>query len=252
MGLKWDARQGDNLTGLEIPEPPHTYGYIHGDFGYMNDKQVAIGESTHRLPAEDGEPDARAQVRHHHADAPGHGAGRHGPRGHPGHGRAGREVRLRVHRHRRDAGRGRPERGLGVRDHARRPAVDARRAASPGRSGAPSASPTTTSPSARTSRGSARSTSRTRTIFMASPNVVSLAVSRSFYDPKSGKPFNWKRAYSPNDGERRRLGRRPGPDVAVLRPRRPVAEVQPRDAQHGLPLLGQARQEALRLRRHGR
>ena len=33
--------------------------------------------------------------------------------------------------------------------------------------------------------------------FMASPNVVSFAVSRGFYDPKSGKPFNWKRAYYP-------------------------------------------------------
>ncbi len=32
---------------------------------------------------------------------------------------------------------------------------------------------------------------------MASPNVVSLAVSMGFYDPKSGKPFNWKRAYNP-------------------------------------------------------
>ncbi|NTV82266.1 MAG: hypothetical protein HGA24_12710, partial [Candidatus Aminicenantes bacterium] len=36
--------------------------------------------------------------------------------------------------------------------------------------------------------------------FMASPNVVSLAVEMGFYDPKSGKPFNWKRAYSPVDG----------------------------------------------------
>ena len=35
--------------------------------------------------------------------------------------------------------------------------------------------------------------------FLFSPNVVSFAVEQKLYDPKSGKPFNWKRAYSPND-----------------------------------------------------
>ncbi len=44
-GLRWDAIE-DNYTGLEIPQVPHTYGYFHGLFGYMNDNQVAIGEST--------------------------------------------------------------------------------------------------------------------------------------------------------------------------------------------------------------
>ncbi len=44
-GLKWDVVLKDS-TGLEIPQPPHTNGYIHGMFGYMNDQQVAIGEST--------------------------------------------------------------------------------------------------------------------------------------------------------------------------------------------------------------
>jgi len=44
-GLKWDLIKKD-FTGVEIPEPPHTYGYMHGVFGYMNDQQLAIGEST--------------------------------------------------------------------------------------------------------------------------------------------------------------------------------------------------------------
>ncbi|MCJ7564043.1 MAG: C69 family dipeptidase, partial [Candidatus Aminicenantes bacterium] len=44
-GLKWD-RVKDNFAGLEILEVSHTYGYIHGAFGYMNDLQVSIGEST--------------------------------------------------------------------------------------------------------------------------------------------------------------------------------------------------------------
>ena len=44
-GLKWDLIKKD-LTGVKIPEPAHTYGYMHGVFGYMNDQQLAIGEST--------------------------------------------------------------------------------------------------------------------------------------------------------------------------------------------------------------
>lgn len=44
-GLKWDVYV-ENFTGLEIPQVPHTYGYLHGAFGYMNDQQLAIGEST--------------------------------------------------------------------------------------------------------------------------------------------------------------------------------------------------------------
>jgi dipeptidase len=36
--------------------------------------------------------------------------------------------------------------------------------------------------------------------FMASPNVVSYAIEAGLYDPESGKPFSWKRAYSPSPG----------------------------------------------------
>lgn len=36
--------------------------------------------------------------------------------------------------------------------------------------------------------------------FMASPNAVSYAVENDLYDPKSGEPFNWKKAYSPTEG----------------------------------------------------
>ncbi|MGD8539897.1 MAG: C69 family dipeptidase, partial [Candidatus Aminicenantes bacterium] len=44
IGLKWE-RYTDDFTGLEIPQVPHTHGYNHGAFGYMNDMQVALGES---------------------------------------------------------------------------------------------------------------------------------------------------------------------------------------------------------------
>jgi len=45
MGLKWEIIK-KNETGVELPQPAHTYGYLHGDFGYMNDQQLAMGEST--------------------------------------------------------------------------------------------------------------------------------------------------------------------------------------------------------------
>jgi dipeptidase len=44
-GSKWDLIKKD-FTGVEIPEIPHTFGYMHGVFGYMNDQQLALGEST--------------------------------------------------------------------------------------------------------------------------------------------------------------------------------------------------------------
>ena len=53
---------------------------------------------------------------------------------------------------------------------------------------------------------------------MASPNVVSFAVDQKLYDPKSGKPFNWKRAYSPNETSAAGLRRLARPAVAVLQP----------------------------------
>ena len=36
--------------------------------------------------------------------------------------------------------------------------------------------------------------------FMASPHAESLAVEMGLYDPKGGKPFSWKRAYAPTEG----------------------------------------------------
>ncbi|MFW6128989.1 MAG: dipeptidase [Candidatus Aminicenantaceae bacterium] len=45
IGLKWDIVK-DDYTGLEIPQVEHTYSFLHGAFGYMNENQVAIGEST--------------------------------------------------------------------------------------------------------------------------------------------------------------------------------------------------------------
>ena len=45
-GTKWQIYQTKGDTGFAIPEVPHTYAYHHGMFGYMNENQVAISEST--------------------------------------------------------------------------------------------------------------------------------------------------------------------------------------------------------------
>jgi dipeptidase len=46
QGLKWDRAFIDGATDVEIPQVRHTYGYFVGNFGYMNDVQLSIGEST--------------------------------------------------------------------------------------------------------------------------------------------------------------------------------------------------------------
>jgi dipeptidase len=45
VGLKWDMYT-ENYTGVEIPQVAHTYSYHHGVFGYMNEHQLAMAEST--------------------------------------------------------------------------------------------------------------------------------------------------------------------------------------------------------------
>lgn len=44
-GYHWGDYE-HKFNGLEIDQVPHTYGYLHGMFGYLNDNQVAFGEST--------------------------------------------------------------------------------------------------------------------------------------------------------------------------------------------------------------
>jgi len=44
-GGKW-AMVLKDPSGVEIPQVPHTFGYQHAVFGYMNDQQLAIAEST--------------------------------------------------------------------------------------------------------------------------------------------------------------------------------------------------------------
>lgn len=44
-GYHWGDYE-HKFNGLEIDQVEHTFGYLHGMFGYINDNQVAFGEST--------------------------------------------------------------------------------------------------------------------------------------------------------------------------------------------------------------
>ncbi len=46
VGQKWDVVLDEGYTGLDIPQVSRTFAYIHGVFGYMNEHQLALGEST--------------------------------------------------------------------------------------------------------------------------------------------------------------------------------------------------------------
>lgn len=45
-GGKWEMVYKEKYTGVEIPQVPHTNAYIQGNFGYLNEHQLAMGESS--------------------------------------------------------------------------------------------------------------------------------------------------------------------------------------------------------------
>jgi dipeptidase len=196
-GLKWEIVVRENFAGLEIPEVPHTYGYLHGDFGYMNDKQVAIGESTIgcQRKMENPTPSAKFDITMLTLLAMERG------------GTAREAIRV--------MGELAEKHGYGATDSGEMLAV-----ADPKEvwvfeimPAGPLWTPTSGKPGAvwcaqrvpddhvsvcpNESRIGEIDLKNTE-YFMASPNVVQAAVDMKLYDPKSGKPFNWKRAYSPN------------------------------------------------------
>jgi dipeptidase len=197
QGLKWD-RVGDNYTGLDIPQPAHTYGYIHGDFGYMNDKQVSIGESTLGNVAKIENTTAAPKFDITMLTLLAMERG----------GTAREAIQV--------MGSLAEKYGYGFTDSGEMLAV-----ADPKEVWlfeimpvGPLWTPTSGKPGAvwcaqrvpddhvsvcpNESRIGEINLSD-KDMFMASPNVVSFAVDQKLYDPKSGKPFNWKRAYSPNE-----------------------------------------------------
>ncbi|MFB0564112.1 MAG: dipeptidase [Candidatus Aminicenantaceae bacterium] len=212
VGLKWE-RYKDDFSGLEIPQVPHTFAYIQGAFGYMNDQQVAIGESTigcHKK-MENPTPSAKFDITMLTFIAIERA-------------RTAREA-IKI------MGELAEEHGYGFTDTGEMLAV-----ADPNEvwifeimSVGPLWTPKSGKPGAVWCAqripddhvSVCPNESRIGEVdlnnpdfFMASPNIVSFAVEQGYYDPESGEAFNWKKAYSPSEysaasskGSRARLWR---------------------------------------------
>lgn len=197
-GGKWEMYK-ENFTGVEIPQVPHTFAYHHSAFGYMNEHQLAMAESTigcrrkMRNPTPSGVFDITTLTL----------------------------IAMERCKTARDAiklmGSLAEKYGYGFHDSGEMLAV-----ADPeevwvfeimpvGPLWTPeSGKPGTVWCAARVPDDHVSvcpNESRIGEIdldnpdyFMASPNVISYAVENGYYDPESGEPFNWKKAYSPYEG----------------------------------------------------
>jgi len=197
-GGKWTMVLKDP-TGIEIPQVAHTYGYHHAVFGYMNDQQLAIAESTIGNVRKLGNPTPtpatnitmltllameRCQT-------------------------AREAIRL--------MGSLAEEYGYGYHDGGEMLAVSAPReiwvfeivpvgplwtpkAGKPGAVWAAQRVPDDHVAVCPNESRIGEMDLGDPDHFMASAHVESFAVEAGLYDPKSGKPFNWKRAYSPAEG----------------------------------------------------
>ena len=207
-GLKWE-RIKDNDTGIEIPQPTHTYAYHHGMFGYMNENQVAIGESTIgcQRKLRNPTPSATFDITSLTLMAMERS-------------QTAREA-IKI------MGTLAEEYGYGFNDAGEMLAV-----ADPNEvwifeimPAGPLWTPDSNKPGAvwcaqrvpddhvsvtpNESRIGEIDT-KNSDYFLASPNVISLAVEMGFYNPDSGDPFNWKKAYAPVEGSAASTGARRG------------------------------------------
>lgn len=212
VGLKWEKYK-DDYTGLEIPQAPHTYAYVHGAFGYMNDQQVALGESTigcHKK-MENPTPAAKFDITMLTLIAMERA-------------KTAREA-IKI------MGELGEKHGYGFTDSGEMLAL-----ADPnevwifeimpvgplwtpesGKPGAVWCAQRVPDDHVSVCPNESRISEidlKNKDYFMASPNVISFAVEQGFYDPKKGEPFNWKKAYSPSEysaassnGSRARLWR---------------------------------------------
>ncbi len=197
-GLKWDIFTR-NFTGVEIPQLAHTNAYLHGAFGYMNDQQLAIGESTigTQRRMENPTPTATFDVT--------------------------MLTLLAMERCKtaREAiqlmGSLTEQYGYGFTDTGEMLAV-----ADPnevwifeimpvgplwkpesGKPGAVWCAQRVPDDHVSVCPNESRIGEidlNNPDYFMASPNVISYAIENGYYDPKSGQPFNWKKAYCPTEG----------------------------------------------------
>jgi dipeptidase len=197
VGLKWEKIK-DQPAGLEIPQPAHTFGYIHGSFGYMNDNQVAIGESTigSQKKMENNTPTAKFDITMLTLIAMERA-------------KTAREAIKIMGELAEKYGYGFTDTGemLAIADPNEVwvfeiMAVGPLWTPQSGKPGAVWCAQRVPDDEVSVCPNESRIGEidmKNLDYFMFSPNVVSFAVEQKLYDPKSGKPFNWKRAYSPND-----------------------------------------------------
>jgi len=197
-GLKWDLVKKD-YAGFEIPEVPHTYAYHHGMFGYMNENQVAIGESSigNQRKMENPTPAAGLDLTMLTLLAM----------------ERARTAREAIH----IMGSLAEKYGYGFHDEGEMLAVSdpaeawifeimpvgplwTPKSDKPGAVWCAERVPDDQVSVCPNESRIGEIELANKDMFLASPNVVSTAVEMGYYDPKSGKPFNWKRAYSPQEG----------------------------------------------------
>jgi dipeptidase len=197
-GLKWDMVLKD-FTGVEIPQVPRTYGYHHSVFGYMNDQQLAVAESTIGNVRKISNPTPTPALNISMLTLLAMERGR----------TAREAVKL--------MGALAEEYGYGYHDGGEMLAVSDPKeiwvfeimpvgplwTPKSGKPGAVWAAQRVPDDHVAVCANEARIGEMdlaNPNFYMASANVVSYAVEAGLYDPKSGKPFSWKRAYSPSDG----------------------------------------------------
>lgn len=200
-GLKWDRVPKDNFAGLEIPEVPHTHGYIHGLCGLLNDMQVSINESTLGCVPKIENPTAtpkfdmimltfvameRANTAREAIKIMGGLAERYGY----GFTDSGSGEMLAVA----------DPKEVWVFEIMPVGPLWTPQCGKPGAVWCAQRVPDDEVSVCPNESRIGEIDLDNKDYFMASPNVIQFAVDQKLYDPKSGQPFNWKRAYSPNDG----------------------------------------------------
>jgi len=197
VGLKYDLVKERDAV-LEIPQVPHTYGYLHGAFGYMNDFQLAIGESTIgcREKMENPTPAAKFDIT--------------------------MLTLLAMERCKtaREAiklmGSLGEEHGYGFTDTGEMLAVAdpnevwifeimpvgplwTPKSRKPGAIWCAQRVPDDHVSVCPNESRIGEIDLKNQDYFLASPNVISYAIEAGFYNSESGEPFNWKKAYSPSE-----------------------------------------------------
>ncbi len=198
QGLKWDLYKND-FTGLEIPEVPHTFAYHHGMFGYMNENQVGIGESSiynvrkidNRTPAPAFDITMltliameRSKTARQAIQIMGSLAEKHG------YGYSDGGEMLAVH----------DPNEVWVFEIMPVGPLWTPKTGKPGAVWCAQRVPDDQVSVCPNESRIGEIDLNNKDYFMASAHVVSFAVEQGLYDPKSGKPFSWKRAYDPSEG----------------------------------------------------